>query len=187
MAQGTRLIFLGPPGAGKGTQAQVLAADCEIPHISTGEILRQAISDKTVFGMQAKGFVDRGELVPDNLVLDLIRERLQQADASNGWILDGFPRNVSQAEFLGVLLTELGQSCDFAINLEVSDDVLIDRLLGRGRRDDNRSTIARRLEVYHEQTTPVIRFYESQGALKSVDGDRPMDEVTEALKACLVT
>lgn len=187
MAQGTRLIFLGPPGAGKGTQAQILAEDCKIPHISTGEILRKAISEKTALGIKAQGFVDRGELVPDNLILDLIRERLQQLDAANGWILDGFPRNVSQAEFLGTLLAELEQSCDFAINLEVSDDVLMDRLLGRGRKDDNRSTIARRLEVYHEQTAPVIHFYKSQDALKSVDGDRPMDEVTEALKACLVT
>ncbi|MGB2925623.1 MAG: adenylate kinase [Limnothrix sp.] len=185
MAQGIRLIFLGPPGAGKGTQAQFLAQSHNIPHISTGEILRQAINDQTSLGVKAKGFVDRGELVPDNLILDLIRERLQKEDALKGWILDGFPRNVSQAEFLASLLEELNQNCDFAINLEVSDDILIERLLGRGRRDDNATTIARRLEVYREQTAPVIDFYENHAALKSINGDRPMAEVTEALKACI--
>ncbi|MEB3224558.1 MAG: adenylate kinase [Synechococcus sp.] len=182
MAQGTRLIFLGPPGAGKGTQAQILAESCGIPHISTGEILREAIASQTELGQKAQGFVDRGELVPDSLILDLIRERLQQSDAQQGWILDGFPRNVSQAEFLSGLLAELNQSCDVALNLEVPDSTLVERLLSRGRKDDNQDTIRRRLEVYREQTAPVIDFYQNQGALKSVDGDRPLEEVTVALK-----
>ena len=182
MAQGTRLIFLGPPGAGKGTQAAILAQACGIPHISTGEILREAIANQTELGQKAQGFVDRGELVPDSLILDLIRERLQQSDAQQGWILDGFPRNVSQAEFLSGLLTELNQNCDVALNLEVPDATLIERLLSRGRKDDNQETIRRRLEVYREQTAPVIDFYQKQGVLKSVDGNRSLEEVTAALK-----
>lgn len=185
MVQRVRLIFLGPPGAGKGTQAQVLAESCGIPHISTGEILRAAIADQTALGKQAQSYVDQGELVPDSLILDLIRERLQHADTANGWILDGFPRNVSQAEFLNQLLLELNQSCDFAINLEVPDDILIERLLGRGRKDDNRDTIGRRLEVYREQTAPVIDFYQKHGTLKSIDGNQSMADVTAALQACL--
>lgn len=185
MTQAVRLIFLGPPGAGKGTQAQVLADICRIPHISTGEILREAIANQTDLGKQAQHYVDQGELVPDSLILDLIRERLQHSDTLDGWILDGFPRNVSQAEFLNTLLLELNQSCNFALNLEVPDEVLIERLLGRGRKDDNKETIARRLEVYREQTAPVIAFYQQQGCLKSINGNQGMDEVTADLKACI--
>ncbi|ACA99048.1 MULTISPECIES: adenylate kinase [Cyanophyceae] len=187
MAQGVRLIFLGPPGAGKGTQAQVLAESCGIPHISTGEILRAAIANQTELGQQAQGFVDRGELVPDSLILNLIRERLQEQDAQQGWILDGFPRNVSQAEFLNTLLTELKQQCDVALNLEVPDATLVERLLSRGRKDDNQETIRRRLEVYREQTAPVIDFYQKQGSLKSVDGDRSLEEVTAALEQAIAS
>lgn len=185
MTTGIKLIFLGPPGAGKGTQAQLLAESYGIPHISTGEILRTAISEQTDLGVKAQGYVDRGELVPDDLILDLIRARLQEPDAAPGWILDGFPRNVAQAEFLEKLLAELNQACNYALNLAVPDDVLIERLLGRGRKDDNETTIARRLEVYREKTAPVIAFYEKQGTLASVDGNQGMDAVTEALKACI--
>lgn len=185
MANGVRLIFLGAPGAGKGTQATILAEACGIPHISTGDILRQAIANHTPLGQKAQDYVNQGELVPDSLILDLIRERLQHTDTSNGWILDGFPRNVNQAEFLSALLIELNQDCDFAINLEVSDDSLIERLLARGRKDDNRETIHRRLEVYRHQTAPVIDYYNKQHRLKTVDGDRPMNAITEDLKACI--
>ena len=183
MSKGIKLIFLGPPGAGKGTQAKLLADSYSIPHISTGEILRDAISKKTDLGTQAQAFVDRGELVPDALILDLIRARLQESDAQKGWILDGFPRNVSQAEFLETLLAELEQNCDFALNLEVPDSVLVQRLVGRGRKDDNEATISRRLEVYREQTAPVIEFYEKRGSLVSVDGNQQMDDVTKDLKS----
>ena len=183
MSKGIKLIFLGPPGAGKGTQAKLLADSYSIPHISTGEILRDAISKKTDLGTQAQAFVDRGELVPDALILDLIRARLQESDAQKGWILDGFPRNVSQAEFLETLLAELEQNCDFALNLEVPDSVLVQRLVGRGRKDDNETTISRRLEVYREQTAPVIEFYEKRGSLVSVDGNQQMDDVTKDLKS----
>ncbi|BAW96016.1 adenylate kinase [[Synechococcus] sp. NIES-970] len=187
MVQSIRLIFLGPPGAGKGTQAQILAESHGIPHISTGEILRAAIANETELGQQAQGFVDRGELVPDSLILDLIRERLQQPDAQQGWILDGFPRNVSQAAFLNTLLAELSQQCNVALNLEVPDSTLIERLLSRGRKDDNQETIRRRLEVYREQTAPVIDFYQKQGSLQSVNGDRLPEEVTAALKDAIAS
>ena len=180
-----RLIFLGAPGAGKGTQAQLLAESLNIPHISTGDILRAAIANATPLGEKAQSYMDRGELVPDDLILDLIRSRLAQPDTQSGWILDGFPRNVSQASFLTDLLEELNQTCDYAINLEVPDEVLVERLLSRGRKDDNRETITRRLEVYHEETAPVIGFYQDRSALQSINGDRPMEEVTESLKNLL--
>lgn len=177
----TRLIFLGPPGAGKGTQAQRLAAMLNIPHISTGEILRNAIAQGTPLGQKAQSYVDKGELVPDELLLDLIRDRLNQPDAKNGWILDGFPRNVNQASFLETLLQELNQNCD-CINLEVPDEVLLERLLARGRKDDSPETIRRRLEIYHHDTAPLIDFYRNRSVLKSVNGERSMEEVTDSLK-----
>ena len=176
-----RLIFLGPPGAGKGTQAVKLAEFYQIPHISTGALLRDAVAQQTELGKQAQDYMDKGELVPDDLILNMVRDRLSQPDVT-GWILDGFPRNVSQAEFLDKLLVEIHQECDYAVNLEVPDVVLIDRLLGRGRQDDNEETIARRLEVYREQTAPVIGYYQDRQKLVSVDGDRSEDAVTAALK-----
>ena len=183
----TRLIFLGPPGAGKGTQAKLLAESLEIPHISTGDILRHAIAQSTPLGQKAQSYVEKGELVPDELLLDLIRERLDQPDAQNGWILDGFPRNVSQATFLEKLLEELNQCFDYAVNLEVPDEILITRLLGRGRQDDNEETIRRRLEVYRNATAPVIGFYQDRASLKVINGDRSVEEVTESLKQALAS
>ncbi|MEC4804657.1 MAG: adenylate kinase [Jaaginema sp. PMC 1079.18] len=180
-----RLIFLGPPGAGKGTQAQVLAAQWGIPHISTGDILRQAIRNQTPLGKQAQGFMERGELVPDALILDLIRDRLQYEDTRQGWILDGFPRNLAQAEFLDKLLAELQQSSDCAISLEAPEEVLVDRLLGRGRTDDTEETIRRRLQVYQEQTAPVKAFYKQHNCLQVVDGDRSLEAVTGAIAQAL--
>lgn len=182
MTKTTRLIFLGPPGAGKGTQAKILARSLQIPHISTGEILRDAISQQSSLGQKAQEYVDRGELVPDELMLDLIRKRLSQPDARNGWILDGFPRNVEQASFLEPLLKELDQTNFLVINLEVPDSVLIARLLARGRKDDTEATISRRLEVYREQTAPLIEHYQSLGKLHSANGDLEPEEVTQALK-----
>lgn len=183
----TRLIFLGAPGAGKGTQAKILADSQGIPHISTGDILRSAVANQTSLGIKAKQYMDAGELVPDSLVIDLIRERLQQEDAQKGWILDGFPRNVPQAGFLEELLQELDQACDKAINLDVPDEVVVDRLLKRGsesgRSDDNEATIRRRLEVYREQTAPLIDFYRQQNKLVAIDGNQNMEGVTAALQA----
>jgi adenylate kinase len=180
-----RLIFLGPPGAGKGTQAQLLSQSYSIPHISTGDILRAAVQEQTFLGKKAQNYMDRGELVPDELILDLIKERLSQPDAKQGWILDGFPRNVSQAAFLDKLLAQLGLNADTVLNLEVPDEVLIERLLARKRKDDNEETIRRRLEVYHQDTVPVIDYYTNQGSLKAVNGNLAMEEVTKSLQASI--
>jgi len=173
----TRLIFLGPPGAGKGTQALRLSEYCKVPHISTGDILRAAVADATPLGQKAQSYMDRGELVPDALILDLIQERLGQADAKAGWILDGFPRSLPQAEFLGQLLEAIGQPFDTAINLDVPDEVIVTRLLQRGRKDDTEAVIRKRLVVYREQTEPVIHYYRSRQLLVSVDGNQEMDVV----------
>ncbi len=177
-----KLIFLGAPGAGKGTQAQLLAEYCEIPHISTGDILRSQVANETPLGQEAKGYMDRGELVPDQLILDMIRSRLNEPDTSKGWILDGFPRNVPQAEFLDQLLTELNQQYNLAVNLDVPDDVLVQRMLSRGRADDHEETIRNRLVVYREKTAPLIDYYRNLDKLVVVDGDRPMEDVTKELQ-----
>ena len=176
-----RLIFLGPPGAGKGTQAQILSQNHQIPHISTGDILRSAVANQTSLGKQAKNYMDKGELVPDELILSLIQDRLSYEDTVNGWILDGFPRNVNQATFLGELLAKLDQSADCVLNLQVPDEVLVERLLARKRKDDNESTIRRRLEVYHQDTVPVINFYQEKKTLKTINGDRTMENVSKSL------
>lgn len=180
-----RLIFLGPPGAGKGTQAQLLSESYSIPHISTGDILRTAVQGQTPLGIKAQGYMDRGELVPDELILDLIKERLSEPDTEAGWILDGFPRNVSQAIFLDKLLTKLDLTADTVLNLEVPDEVLLERLLARKRKDDNEETIRRRLEVYRQDTVPVINYYNARGYLKAVNGNLTMEEVTESLQASI--
>ena len=180
-----RLIFLGPPGAGKGTQAQILSENYQIPHVSTGDILRAAVKSETPLGKQAKGYMDRGELVPDALILDLIQDRLSYEDTANGWILDGFPRNVNQATFLEKLLTQLSQNADCVLNLSVPDEVLVSRLLERKRRDDNEETIRRRLQVYHQDTVPVIDFYQQQDTLKTIDGNRTMEEVSQLLSEAI--
>ncbi len=180
-----RLIFLGAPGAGKGTQAKSLATLGQIPHISTGEILRGAVAQQTPLGLQAQSYMDQGNLVPDQLVIALIRERLSQADAQKGWILDGFPRNETQAAFLDQLLVEIDQTYSYAVNLEVPDDVLVQRMLGRGRQDDTEEVIRRRLQVYHDQTAPLIDFYQTRQKLMSINGDIPPAGVTDKLKNLL--
>lgn len=182
MAMAKGLIFLGAPGSGKGTQALGLAETLSIPHISTGDMLRQAIAAGTELGNQAKDYMDRGELVPDQLILGLIEERLGYADAKKGWILDGFPRNVNQAVFLDELLVNIGHRTHWVINLKVPDDVIIDRLLARGRADDNESTIRHRLVVYSEQTSPLIAYYQEQGKLYALDGDQPVEAIGQALQ-----
>lgn len=176
-----RLIFLGPPGAGKGTQAQILSETYQIPHVSTGDILRAAVAQQTPLGVKAQGYMNRGELVPDALILDLIQDRLSYPDTANGWILDGFPRNVNQAMFLEELLSKLAQNADCVLNLSVPDEVLVLRLLERKRKDDNEETIRRRLEVYRQDTVPVIDFYQQRSALKTIDGNQSLAEVTEEL------
>lgn len=178
----TRLIFLGPPGAGKGTQSKILADFLNIPHISTGDILRQAITDQTPLGIKAQGYMDKGELVPDQLVEDLVKERLHQPDTQNGWILDGFPRKVTQAAFLEELLTTIGQSGEKAVNLDAPDEIVISRLLGRGRKDDSEEVIRRRLEVYREETAPLIDYYGDRHKLLTVNGNQSPEEVTTELQ-----
>lgn len=181
----TRLIFLGPPGAGKGTQAQILAEHLNIPHISTGEILRQAMQEQTPLGIKAQSYVDSGELVPDQLVQDLVAERLEQADAQSGWILDGFPRKVTQAAFLEELLQTTGQGGEKVVNLDAPDAIVVARLLARGRKDDSEEVIRRRLEVYRNATAPLIDYYRDRHKLLTVNGDQSQAEVTHELKATL--
>jgi adenylate kinase len=177
-----RLIFLGAPGAGKGTQAKILAYNWNIPHISTGEILRQAVRELSPLGVKAQAYMARGELVPDQLILDMVEDRLSQSDSHFGWVLDGFPRNVSQAGFLGELLQKLNQNTTRVVNLEVPDDVLIARLKGRGRQDDSEEVIRNRLEVYRKQTAPLIDFYRDRQQLVSVNGNQPPEKVTAELQ-----
>ena len=176
-----RLIFLGPPGAGKGTQAKLIAQQGQIAHISTGDILREAIAGQTSLGIQAQAHVDAGELVPDILVMAIMRERLGQPDTEKGWILDGFPRTVSQAEALDQLLSILNQPHPQVVYFNVDSEVLVKRMLGRGRLDDNEETIYRRLEVYQAQTAPLIDFYQRRHCLKTVDGNLSVAEVTRRL------
>ncbi len=149
-------------------------------------MLRSNVAQKTPLGQKAQAFMDKGELVPDGLILDMMRERLSQADAKAGWILDGFPRNVSQASFLDALLEEMAQVYDRVVNLEVPDQVLVARMLSRGlkegRKDDNEETIRRRLEVYRQQTAPLIDFYSERQQLVSVNGNLSMELVTAQLK-----
>lgn len=177
----TRVIFLGPPGAGKGTQAKMLADNWNIAHISTGDILRQALKDQTPLGIKAQGYMDKGELVPDELVQEMVQERLKQLDTQSGWILDGFPRTVNQAIFLGELLQKLNQHGEKVVNLEVPDEILIARLLQRGRKDDTEEVIRRRLEVYRSETAPLIDFYSSRQTLLNVNGAKSPEEVTGEL------
>ncbi|OZH54940.1 adenylate kinase [Hydrocoleum sp. CS-953] len=190
-----KLVFLGPPGAGKGTQASLIAEFYHVPHISTGDILRSNVAEESPLGIQAKEYMDKGDLVPDELILDMVQKRLENPDAQNGWILDGFPRTVTQAEeFVKKLLststneneTETGKakiSNSFqVINLQVPDDILVARLLSRGRQDDNEETIKNRLQVYYQQTEPLIEFYEASQQLITVDGNHAIDAVTDSLK-----
>ncbi len=180
-----RLIFLGPPGAGKGTQAKVLADYLGVPHISTGEILRKAKQEGTPVGLKAKAYMDRGDLVPDSVLQELVQERLQQEDAkTQGWILDGFPRNLPQAEFLGKLLPEINQECELIINLAVVDEILVERLAKRaaveGRSDDTEDVIRNRLVDYQQETAPLIDFYQQH--LVTINGDRSLGIITTELK-----
>lgn len=178
----TRLIFLGPPGAGKGTQAKGLAEFLHIPHISTGDILRQAILDKTTLGVKAQSYMDKGDLVPDKLVEDMVEERLNKADTEKGWILDGFPRTVAQAIFLGELLVNISQGQEKVVNLDAPDEVVIARLLDRGRKDDTEAVIRHRLEVYRQDTAPLIKYYGNLHKLLTVNGNQSQEEVTTELK-----
>lgn len=181
----TRLIFLGPPGAGKGTQAKILAEHVGIPHISTGDILRAALKAQTPLGIKAQSYMDKGDLVPDQLVQEMVEERLGQPDIAAGWILDGFPRTVKQAEFLSELLKLLDQPSVKVVNFDVPDDVVVERLLSRGRADDTESVIRHRLEVYRAETAPLINYYQQRQQLVCVNGNQSQEEVNAALEKAI--
>lgn len=203
------IIFLGPPGAGKGTQAQKICDALNIPQISTGDILRRAMKEGTETGMKAKSFIDAGQLVPDEVIIDIVKERLAMDDCQGGYILDGFPRTVPQAEALDTFAT-----IDCVIDLDVADQELVNRLSGRRvclkcgatyhismlgnkttcdkcgdnlvqRNDDKAETVLNRLKVYHDQTAPLIGYYEKKGLLKKIDGAQGMEKTTAAILAAL--
>ena len=190
-----RLVLLGPPGAGKGTQATRIVDRFCIPQLSTGEMLREAVASGTSSGLRVKHIMDRGELVPDDVVVSVIASRIDHSDAACGFILDGFPRTVAQAKALDQELAARGIKLDAVLELEVDEDALLERIRGRAeeaankgelvRRDDNPEVFKSRLDVYRAQTAPVTDYYRSQGLLNIVDGLQPIDAVTEELSAAL--
>jgi adenylate kinase len=184
-----RLVLFGAPGSGKGTQATRLKQDLGIPHISTGDLLRAEIKAESELGKKAKSIMDAGQLLSDDIMLGIIEERLGQPDAKPGFILDGYPRNLAQAEALDGVLARIGQPLDVVIKLEVPNDAIIDRCVVRfnkeGRPDDNPDTVKKRLAIYADQTAPVAEFYAKRGKLKVVDGVGELDEVTGRIKAAL--
>lgn len=202
-----RIILLGPPGAGKGTQAKTITGELGIPHISTGDILRKAIEEKTPLGLKAKDYMDRGHLVPDDLIINLVRERIKREDCKKGFLLDGFPRTIPQAQALEEI-----SNVDKVIKIKIENDVAIERLSGRRtckrcgamyhiiylpskkegicdrcggeliiREDDKKEAILKRLEVYREETRPLIEYYGKKGLLAIIDGGRRKEEVTRDL------
>ena len=186
-----RLILLGPPGAGKGTQAQRLVAKHGIVQLSTGEMLRAAVRAGTSIGLRAKNIMERGDLCPDDVVVAIVSDRIDEPDAKNGFILDGFPRTVAQAEALEAMLAEKGLTLDGVIELKVDEDMLLRRIesriaetRARGealRKDDDPEVLKSRLEVYRRQTAPLIDYYRAKGSLRAVDGMAPIDDVTAAI------
>ena len=183
-----RLVLLGAPGSGKGTQATRLREHLQVPHISTGELLRATVAAGTPLGLQAKTIMAAGNLVSDEIVLGILEDRFQQSDTANGFILDGYPRNLSQANALDALLSKIGQSMDIAVQLEVDQELLVARLAGRaqaeGRADDSPEAVRNRLQVYEQQTAPVVEHYRAQGKLAHLDGVGSLDAVfTRILEA----
>ena len=176
-----RLVLLGAPGSGKGTQAARLKTHLQVPHISTGDLLRAEVAAGSPLGLQAKEVMARGDLVSDDILLGMLEERVSRDDTGNGFILDGYPRNLAQADALDQLLVRIGQPMDAAVQLEVDNELLIERLAGRakaeGRADDNPESVRKRLQVYDEQTAPVIEFYRQHGQLTVVDGVGSLDQV----------
>ena len=211
-----KIIMLGAPGAGKGTQAKRIAEKYGIPHISTGDIFRANIKNQTELGRKAKAYMDQGALVPDELTLELIMDRFTNDDCKNGYVLDGFPRTIPQAEALTKALADKQDAVDYAINVDVPDEAIVSRMSGRRaclacggtyhvkfnptkvegicdacggelvlREDDKPETVQKRLDVYHEQTQPLIDYYQAQNILKEVDGTLPMEDVFQAIIAIL--
>jgi adenylate kinase len=171
-----KIVLLGPPGAGKGTQAEKLAEKLGIPQISTGDLFRQNIGDGTKLGLEAKRYLDAGDLVPAELTNQLVDDRLDQADAANGFILDGYPRSVAQAQALHEMLERRGTDLDAVVEFRVSEDELFERLKARGRADDTEDVVRNRMKVYRDETEPLLEYY-SSGPLKTVDAVGSVDEV----------
>jgi adenylate kinase len=176
-----RVVLLGPPGAGKGTQANRIATRFQLVHLATGDILRANVADGTPLGEVAQAYLDSGELVPDEVVVAMMLERLGQPDCAGGFLLDGFPRSVAQARALDEHLAELGAPLDAAISLDVAEEELLHRLAGRGRADDNARTIRHRLAVFASSTRPLLDYYRGQGLLFSVVAEGTIDEVSERI------
>ena len=176
-----RLVLLGAPGSGKGTQAARLKEHLQVPHISTGDLLRAEVAAGSKLGLAAKEVMARGELVSDEILLGMLEDRFSRPDTRGGFILDGYPRNQAQADALDKLLARLGQPFDFAVQLEVATELLVERIAGRaaaeGRADDNPESVRKRLQVYESQTAPVIEFYRQHGQLTVVDGVGSLDDV----------
>lgn len=184
-----RLLIMGPQGVGKGTQAAILSQRYEIPHISTGDIFRYNLKNKTPLGIEAQAYIDKGELVPDSLTNEIVKDRLAMDDAKNGWILDGYPRNASQVEALDEILSQLDIKLDCAVALDAERDVLLERMKKRaeeeGRSDDTPEAIAKRLDVYEKETAPLLEKYEQRGQLARLDGTGEVEAVTESIVKAL--
>jgi len=183
------VLLLGPQGSGKGTQAKRISAEFEIPHIATGDILRDAIARETPLGLEVKPVVESGRLVSDELMTALIRERVEADDTRAGFVLDGFPRTLPQAEALDEMLREIGRELSIVFELQIPDEVGIERLLGRaaeeGRKDDTPEVIARRLEIYHRETEPLIEHYRARGIVVGVQADAKVNEVFAQIQQAL--
>lgn len=179
--RGSRVVLLGPPGAGKGTQAQVLGKHLGVPAISTGDMLREAVANSSELGRKVESIMTSGSLVDDATMAQVVRERLARPDARTGFLLDGYPRTLTQAETLAGILREAGRQLDAVLLVYVPEDELVRRTLSRGRADDKEGVIRERLKVYREKTAPLIGYYRERGLLREIDGNRPVEDVTAGM------